>query len=329
MFRLQPIAVAVVLLLQPGSVACASGPPTPLKLTPFGLKQTLSGGHHNNRKVDLANQPTFIVRGGSDKESSEDEDVSLVSISNASDVFVQLFGVINAFHGTILALIPSIGRELLGSDIEEDDEVAAYAEEAAGCFALEYGLTGYLAATGITSPEMAIGYGTLPDVYFMSKNLLNGKFESMGVQKLMIVLTTISAAGTAAILADKLHLGPIIEVLALVPAIQGAMKYFDPIGSGKKMMGADLSENSVAKALYRTSGQMKLVSAILRGSIAFGVKPLRALAYSSFAGAALILDSVLIRKSQDDVKNDMAIFHQLGSLGLTLGMGIVFFLNSK
>ena len=279
-----------------------------------------------------------IPRGGSASPTEPIfiEDVSgapsspLLSVDSTADILVQIFGLVNAFHGVALGLLPGVGRSLLGSAMDEEDELAAYAEESVGCFALEYGITGYLAASGLTTPEMAIGYGTLFDLYFLSKNLVNGKFDSFGVQNLMYAMTVISAAGTYGILADKLHLGPVLEVLTIVPAVQGIMKYFDPIGSGKKMLGADLNDNPVATALYRTSGQIKLVSAVLRGAIAFGVAPLRALSYSVFTSSALMMDSIFLRKTHEVVgKGNKALLHQLGSLALSLAMGTVFFLSEE
>ena len=306
---------------------------SPISLTPFGLRD--SSPHHRGSL-----SATGLNRGGSAASGAptepifieEPDEVSfpLFSVDNTCDVLVQLFGIINAFHGVVLALVPNLGRSLLGTAMDEEDDLAAYAEESVGCFALEYGVSGYLAASGLATPEMAIGYGTLFDLYFLGKNLMNGKFEAFGVQNLMYVMTAISAAGTYGILADKLHLGPILEVLTVVPAIQGVMKYFDPVGSAKKMLGADLSDNPIATALYRTSGQMKLVSAVLRGAIAFGVKPLRALSYSVFTSATLMVDSIVIRKTHKAVgKGNKALLHQLGSLALSLAMGTVFFLSEE
>lgn len=313
----------------------------PISLTPFGLRvrdidiSRHHGGSSFATRLDRGGSATGISEAPTEPIFIEEPDdvvssFPLFSVDDTCDVLVQMFGIINAFHGVVLALVPDWGRSLLGTAMDEDDDLAAYAEESVGCFALEFGVTGYLAASGIASPEMAIGYGTLFDLYFLGKNLVNGKFEEFGVQNLMYVLTAISAAGTYGILADKLHLGPILEVLAVVPAIQGIMKYFDPVGSGKKMLGADLSDNPVATALYRTSGQMKLVSAVLRGAIAFGVKPLRALSYSVFTSAALMVDSIVIRKTHKVVgKGDKALLHQLGSLAFSLAMGTVFFLSEE
>lgn len=299
------------------------------------------GGIRDNRISALPDRDANrlrLPRGGSASPAEPIfiEDISgassspLFSVDSTTDILVQIFGLVNAFHGVALGLLPGVGRSLLGSAMDEEDELAAYAEESVGCFALEYGITGYLAASGLTTPEMAIGYGTLFDLYFLSKNLANGKFDSFGVQNLMYAMTIISAAGTYGILADKLHLGPVLEILTVVPAVQGIMKYFDPIGSGKKMLGADLSDNPVATALYRTSGQMKLVSAVLRGAIAFGVAPLRALSYSVFTSSALMMDSVFLRKTHEVVgKGNKALLHQLGSLALSLAMGTVFFLSEE
>jgi hypothetical protein len=81
---------------------------------------------------------------------------------------------------------------------------------------------------------------------------------------------------------------------------------------------------AVARALYRHSGQMKIVSAVLRGSIAFGVKPLKALGYSLLADAVLVLDSLLIRKTAKDIGKASAFYHQVGALILAATMGTVF-----
>ena len=143
-------------------------------------------------------------------------------------------------------------------------------------------------------------------------------------------MTAISAVGTYSILADQLHVGPVLEILTVVPAIQGIMKYFSPLGSAKKMLNADLSDNPIATELYRTSGQMKLVSAVLRGAIAFGVEPLRALSYSVFTNSALMIDGLLFKKSHKAIGNGKkALLHQLGSLALSLAMGTVFFLTEE
>uniref|UniRef100_A0A7S0FQB6 ADP,ATP carrier protein n=1 Tax=Minutocellus polymorphus TaxID=265543 RepID=A0A7S0FQB6_9STRA len=316
------------LLFVVGVIPSALGSPSlsrPIfSVSPFGVR--------DNRPV----LPVVSPRGGSALPSEpifieEVKDVSpLLSVDSTTDILVQIFGLVNAFHGVALGLLPDVGRSLLGSAMDEEDELAAYAEESVGCFALEYGITGYLAASGLTTPEMAIGYGTLFDLYFLSKNLVNGKFASFGVQNLMYVMTAISAAGTYGVLADKLHLGPVLEMLTVIPAVQGIMKYFDPVGSGKRMLGADLSDNPVATALYRTSGQMKLVSAVLRGGIAFGVAPLRALSYSVFTSSALMMDSIFVKKTHEVVgKGNKALFHQLGSLALSLVMGTVFFLSEE
>ena len=297
-------------------------------VSPFGVRDNrISFGENHPKGLRLP-------RGGS-KSPTEPIIISgatsspLLSVDSTVDVLVQIFGLVNAFHGVALGLLPGVGRSLLGSAMDEEDELAAYAEESVGCFALEYGITGYLAASGLTTPEMAIGYGTLFDIYFLSKNLVNGKFDSFGVQNLMYVMTVVSAAGTYGVLADKLHLGPILEILTAIPAVQGILKYFDPVGSGKKMLGADLSDNPVATALYRTSGQMKLVSAVLRGAIALGVAPLRALSYSVFTSSALMMDSIFLRKTHEVVGKgrNKALLHQLGSLAISLAMGTVFFLS--
>lgn len=173
------------------------------------------------------------LRAGSLEASSD-------SLALASTVLLHLFGGVNAFHGMILAAFPNVGTQLLGTS-GADDPDAAYAEEAIGAFALEYGLTGFLAASGRVAADKAIGYGTLPDLLFLTKNLANGTFQKFGVQGLMTGMTVLAGSCTAAILTDKLHLGPILEILTIVPAIQGSVKYFDPVGAAKKMMGTDLS----------------------------------------------------------------------------------------
>lgn len=86
---------------------------------------------------------------------------------------------------------------------------------------------------------------------------------------------------------------------------------------------------AVAQALYRHSGQMKIVSAVLRGMIAFGVKPLKALGYSCYANALLILDSLVRTKTANVIGKKSAFYHQIGSLVLALSMGTVFFLHGK
>jgi len=318
-----PLTLLFIIGVIPSALGSPSLGRPVFSVSPFGVR--------DNRQVPVP------PRGGSSAPPSEPifiEEVNgaspLLSVDSATDILVQIFGLVNAFHGVALGLLPGVGRSLLGSAMDEEDELAAYAEESVGCFALEYGITGYLAASGLTTPEMAIGYGTLLDLYFLSKNLVNGKFASFGKQNLMYAMTAITAAGTYGVLSDKLHLGPVLEMLTVIPAIQGVMKYFDPVGSGKKMLGADLSDNPVATALFRTSGQMKLVSAVLRGAIAFGVAPLRALSYSVFTSSALMMDSIFIKKTHEVVgKGNKALFHQLGSLALSLAMGTIFFLSEE
>lgn len=74
---------------------------------------------------------------------------------------------------------------------------------------------------------------------------------------------------------------------------------------------------------------MKIISAVLRGCIAFGVAPLRALGYSCFVNAALIADSIFVHKSAKAIGKKSALYHQVGSLVLALAMGTVFVLNSQ
>ena len=189
-------------------------------------------------KPETTRHVTTLIRAGS---SSLQDSSSSSSLNLASTVLLHLFGGVNAFHGMILAAFPNVGTQLLGTS-GADDPDAAYAEEAIGAFALEYGLTGFLAASGRVAADKAIGYGTLPDLLFLTKNLANGTFQRFKVQGLMGCMTVLAGGCTAAILTDKLHLGPILEILTIIPAIQGSIKYFDPVGAAKKMMGTDLSD---------------------------------------------------------------------------------------
>jgi len=297
---------------------------SPLSRSSLNLLITKKPPFVTSNDSELPEKFVSIPRGGADTVEKESKD--LIEIS--ANVLIQLFGLNSAFHGIILACVPSIGKNLLGSNVD-DDPHSSYAEECIGVFALEHGITGYLAATGLVEPEKAIGYGMLVDLAFLTKNLVNGKFAEFGVQKVIAPLTVVGAAGTYAIFADKLHAGPILEILTIVPAIQGVMKYFDPARSAKKMMGCDLSAKPATKALYKHSGQMKIVSAVLRGAIAFGVAPLKALGYSLFVDAVLVADSIFISKTAKDVGNDKAVPHQIISLALDLIMGTVFVFKSE
>ena len=77
------------------------------------------------------------------------------------------------------------------------------------------------------------------------------------------------------------------------------------------------------------SGQMKIVSAVLRGCIAAGVSPLRALGYSVLTNAALTAYSLLIKKDADNFESKQAFYHHVGALLLSFGMGAVFTLHEK
>lgn len=156
-------------------VTCSSAPNiVHLKVSPLGMVShaTLP------RQPSKTSQTILISRGGSEAAPS-DKDL----IETASNGFLVLFGAVSAFHGFVLACAPSLGRKLLGTGVEEGDTVAAYAEEGIGVFTIEYGLTAFLAARGKMPPEMAIGYGTIPDLLFLGKNLANGQFSEFGVQK--------------------------------------------------------------------------------------------------------------------------------------------------
>lgn len=297
---------------------------SPLSRSSLNLLVTKKPTFLTSKDSELPEKFVSIPRGGADAVEVEEDSSDLTEI--AKNVLIQLFGLNSAFHGFILAVVPSIGKNMLGSSAD-DDPHSSYAEEAIGVFALEYGITGYLAATGLVEPEKAIGYGMLADLVFLTKNLVNGKFAEFGVQKVIAPLTVVGAAGAYAILADKLHVGPILEILTILPAVQGVMKYFDPARSAEKMMGCDLSEKPATKALYKHSGQIKIVSSVLRGAIAFGVAPLKALGYSLFVDAALVADSIFISKSAKDVGNDKAVTHQIICLALDLIMGAVFLIK--
>lgn len=145
------------------SVATRAG--APLKLTPFGTvsHSTFFAKPINKDKLnDLQQSHILVTRGGSEG-IQDDKDL----IATASDGFLVLFAALSAFHGFVLACVPSIGRQLLGTGVQDDDDIAVYAEEGVGVFTIEYGLTAFLAARGKMSPEMAIGYGTIPDLLFL------------------------------------------------------------------------------------------------------------------------------------------------------------------
>ena len=139
-----------------------------ITLTPtFGgssLARLNSRGGSASTATAPPSEPIFI-----EDSTSGGSSFPLLSVDTTADALVSLFGVLNLFHGTILALAPSVGRSLLGKAMDEEDELAAYAEESVGCFALEYGITGYLAASGLTTPEMAIGWHLLRPLLFGQK----------------------------------------------------------------------------------------------------------------------------------------------------------------
>jgi hypothetical protein len=286
----------------------------------------------------------------------------LFRIETSTDALVHLFGLAAAINGSLLAVSPRLGRRLAGTAVDEDDSVAVYAETAVGCHSLEYGLTGYLAATGLaSSPALAAAYGALVDLGFLAKHLADGTYRgSSGAGRgIMAALAAGSALAVATVLGDGLLL-PIpavspefaLGVLTAVSASQGLLAYFAPARAARAVLGADAAggANPASAALCRRAGQTKLATSVLRAGLLAGAGPVRALACSVLASAALTADSIVVRtvhrvaaagggtgaegagggtEAGTGAGGRGALYRKLGSLAVSLAVGAALFLAEE
>ena len=284
----------------------------------------------------------------------------LFRIETSTDALVHLFGLAAAINGALLAVAPRLGRRLAGTAVDEDDSVAVYAETAVGCHSLEYGLTGYLAATGLASaPALAAAYGALVDLGFLAKHLADGTYRgSSGAGRgIMAALAAGSALAAASVLGDGLLLIPAVSpelalgVLTAVSAAQGLLAYFAPARAARAVLGADAAggANPASAALCRRAGQTKLATSVLRAGLLAGAGPVRALACSVLASAALSADSIVVRKvhrvaagggkgaegegggteAGTGAGGRGSLYRKLGSLAVSLAVGAALFLAEE
>jgi len=268
-------------------------------------------------------KPVLVRGGGSDDANEYSKPCCEVSVL-ASNALLHTFAALTTLNGVAYALLPQFSTKFFGEDVRPGS-IEEYCQEAAGCFALELAVTGYLAASGKVGVDRAIACGTLPDLYFMTKNIVSGKFGEFGsnVRNFMIAATVVASTCTCALFTEKWHPATVAKIMTVLPAIKGLYSYIDPIGSGKKMLGADISENEKAHTLYCTSGQAKVISAFYRGSLAFGVDPRKGLGYTMLLHSVMTVERMFVRKNQD---TDHAHRGNFVHLALSVFMGIIWVL---
>lgn len=276
--------------------------------------------------------PLSLARGGGRAAAADDGEVATTEetvgkdgpstavspvLRFTSDALLPTFAAVTALHGAAFAFAPAFGSKFSPLiDEVEPGSVEEYCLEAAGCFVLELGITGYLAASGIAGPTRAIGYGMIPDLYFLLKNLGNGRFEKFGCKKLMTVLTAAGGACAANLFVEAWHPLTVVKVLTAMQGTKGLYSYFDPLGSGKRLLGTDLNENEKAKTLYRTSSMAKVISSFYRISLAFNVPPLRGLGYSMLLQGAMSLEGLLLRRAEKNAGLGLNLLHLVAGLAI-------------
>ena len=146
--------------------------------------------------------------------------------------------------GFSIAFLPNLNKKLQDEKIERGS-IEEYCQEATSCFLLELGITAFLATTSLTSVHHAIAYGTFLDVFYIGNNLVNGKFKKFGggVQIFMGGATVLVAICLFFLFTGKWHPVFVAKVLTILPAFKATYSYINPIGSGRRMLGKDISEN--------------------------------------------------------------------------------------
>jgi hypothetical protein len=184
------------------------------------------------------------------------------------------------------ALAPITSMAWAGVDIENGSLSEHYLHGVAASAATT-AVSTYLATSGKTSIEQAIGYGFIARLVSMALMVLNNKYHELGMNNAMFGgMMAVLSATTYCLFSGKCDGMALTTLVSMLLFFHGAFLYLKPEVFMKK---APAAADATAVAMASIDGGYMLVSALITGLLANGVSPEKVAGYASLSFIPVIV----------------------------------------
>lgn len=178
------------------------------------------------------------------------------------------------------ALAPLTTMSWFGVDIESGSLSEHYLHGLAASAATT-GVSTYLATSGKTSIEEAIGYGFIARLVSMATMFATNKYHELGMNNAMFLSMFVALLGTTyCLFAGKGDAKGLTKLISLLLAFHGEFLYLNPEAFMKRSPAA---ADATAVVMASIDGGYMVVSAVVTGLLAHGVDPIKVAGYAALA----------------------------------------------
>lgn len=176
------------------------------------------------------------------------------------------------------ALAPITSMAWAGVDIESGSLSEHYLHGLAASAATT-AVSTYLATSGKTSIEQAIGYGFIARLVSMASMVLNNKYHELGMNNAIFLgMMTVLAGTTYCLFSGKADAMALTKLVSMLLFFHGVFLYLNPEAFMKKSSAA---VDPTALAMASIDGGYMVVSSLVTGLLAHGVSPEKVAGYAS------------------------------------------------
>lgn len=190
----------------------------------------------------------------------------------------QTFSALASCDAIAGALAPITSMAWFGVDIESGSLSEHYLHGVAASAATT-AVSTYLATSGKTSIEQAIGYGFIARLVSMTTMFLNDKYHELGMNTAMFAgMYAVLAATTYCLFTGTGDAMGLTKLVSLLLLFHGEFLYLNPEAFMKKSPAAF---DATAVVMASIDGGYMAVSAVVTGLLAYGVDPTKVAGYAT------------------------------------------------
>jgi hypothetical protein len=220
--------------------------------------------------------------------------VTLLKDASSQENTALVFGGAALAGGLTCAVAPGVALSVMGGTDVDKDSVSGLFCELIGSVDVGSAITIVSLMSGTAMPR-AVGFGLLPRIVMVAKNLISGKFERQGCTKWKRIVTklAIGSVVTTSLISGCGSPDTTIKVIAGVEMLVGAIANFKPSKLLKStQIDIDTEDNRQAKAILKGLGQELFCHGVYIGCLASGCAPLNALGWYAASGTAVMAQTV-------------------------------------
>jgi hypothetical protein len=150
---------------------------------------------------------------------------------------------LGAADAMVGALAPRTSMKWMSVDIEDSNHLAYYYLHGIGASAATMAISLYLAVSGVTSKEEAIGFGFLARLLSMTVLVVTHQSKELGMNSTLFVLVWVAMAVTTfALFTGNWEMLTLVKFVSLLLGVHGFFLYGNPTAFVQKAMGKSKAE---------------------------------------------------------------------------------------